>query len=224
MKKVAVLGLGRFGTAVALSLHRQGAEVLAVDRRISLAEKISEEVSVAVGFDATDINNLRAYDLGSFDVAVIGIGSNFEASVLVTMNCKSLGVKEIYAKALNPQQEAVLKKVGAHHVIKPEEDMGGRLANHVMKDSVLDFVELPDGFSLRRLFVPAEWDGKTLDELALPSKLQLNLVQVIKVVTGAKPGVQSDHQKIPMPPANLVLNTGDEIDVIGPDKALKKLE
>ncbi len=74
MKKVVVLGLGRFGSAVARSLHRQGAEVLAVDRSITLAEKINDEVSVAVGFDAADISNLKAYDVGSFDVAIIGIG------------------------------------------------------------------------------------------------------------------------------------------------------
>jgi trk system potassium uptake protein len=224
MKKVAVLGLGRFGAAVARSLSRQGNEVLAVDRNINLVSKISDEVSVAVGFDATDLANLKAYDVGSFDTAVIGIGANFEASVLVTMNCKNLGVKEIYAKALNPLQESVLKKVGADHVIKPEEDMGGRLANHITKDSVVDFVELPDGYSLRRLFVPSEWDGKTIEELALPRKLRLNLIQVIKLVDGPEPGSAQGQQKIPLPTPDLVLNTGDEIDVIGPDKALKKLE
>jgi len=224
MKKVAVLGLGRFGSAVARSLSRQGAEVLAVDRNVNLVSKISEEVSVAVGFDATDLANLKAYDVGSFDTAVIGIGANFEASVLVTMNCKNLGVQEIYAKALNPLQESVLKKVGADHVVKPEEDMGGRLADHIAKDSVLDFMELPDGFSMRRIFVPEEWNGKTLIELDLPSKLRLNLIQVIRIVPATEPGLPPQHEKIPMPPANLVLNTGDEIDVIGPDKALNKLD
>jgi len=224
MKKVVVLGLGRFGAAVARSLHRQGAEVLAVDRSITLAEKISDEVSVAVGFDASDISNLKAYDVGSFDTAIIGIGTNFEASVLVTMNCKTLGVKEIFAKALNPLQASVLKQVGAHYVVKPEEDMGGRLADHVMKESVVDFVELPDGFSLRRLIVPAQWDGQSLGELELPRKRQLNLIQVIKPVVGKESGSPTEYKKIPMPPAELVLNTGDEIDVIGPDKALKKLE
>ncbi len=223
MSKVVVLGLGRFGAAVACSLHRQGAEVLAVDRSITLAEKISDEVSVAVGFDASDISNLRAYDVGSFDTAIIGIGTNFESSVLVTMHCKRLGVKEIYAKALNPLQESVLKQVGAHHVIKPEEDMGGRLADHIMKESVMDFVELPDGFSLRRVFVPKEWGGKSLQELDLPKKLHLNLIQVIKVVPGQGVDGDREHEKIPMPAADLVLNTGDEIDVIGPDKALNKL-
>ncbi len=114
--------------------------------------------------------------------------------------------------------------MGADHIIRPEEDMGRRLADHVMKESVLDFVELPDGYSLRRLFVPAEWDGRTLAELELPRKLRLNLIQVIKTVAGQKPGLPPEEQKIPLPPANMVLNTGDEIDVIGPDKALKKLE
>ncbi len=162
--------------------------------------------------------------MGSFDTAIVGIGANFEASVLVTMNCRTLGVKEIYAKALNPVQESVLKKVGADHIVKPEEDMGGRLADHVMKDSVMDFVELPDGYSLRRIFVPAAWDGQTLEELALPTKLRLNLIQVIKTVPGQAPGMSPEHEKIPLPPADMILNTGDEIDVIGLDKSLKKFE
>ena len=105
MLKVVVVGLGRFGSTLAVHLSREGAEVLAVDRSAKLAEAVAEEVAVAVGFDATDLGNLNAYDVGSMDVGVVAIGENFESSVLVTMHLKNLGVPLVYAKALNEMQE-----------------------------------------------------------------------------------------------------------------------
>ena len=154
MLKVVVIGLGRFGATVAVDLCRRGAEVLAVDRNMRLVEEVNDRVTVAVGFDATDRVNLEAYDVGSMDVAVIAIGTNFEASVLVTMHCKALGVKTVYAKALNSMQAAVLERVGADHVVRPEEDMGARLAESLVMEKAVEFVDLPTGYSLRRLTVP----------------------------------------------------------------------
>ena len=222
MLKVAVIGLGRFGSTIATCLHHDGAEVLAVDRNVRLAEAVAENVSVAVGFDATDATNLKAYDVGSMDVVVVAIGTNFEASVLVTMHCKQQGAKTVYAKAVNPMQESVLKRVGADHVIKPEEDMGARLAEHLLHESVVDFVELPTGFSLRRVPVPAAWVGKTLAELRLLAEHRLNLVQIIRQA-GPDGSADETVEKIPLPSGEAELREGDRIDVIGPDQALLKL-
>lgn len=224
MLKVAVIGLGKFGSSVAVNLARRGAEVLAVDRRSTLFEAVADDVAVAVGFDATDITNLRAYDVGAMDVAVVAIGTNFEASVLVTMHCKALGVEKVVAKALNNMQESVLRQVGADQVIKPEEDMGARLADHLVTASVVDFVELPAGFSLRRLIVPQDWDGKSLAELNLLGSKRLNLVQIHRRLPPAKEGAEPEVTKIPLPGGMEVLHAGDAIDVIGPDRELKKLD
>ncbi len=142
MLKIAVLGLGKFGSSVASELSRLGAEVLAVDRSRRLIEEISPFVAQAEIFDATEPNLLAARGVGKMDVAVVAIGTNFEASVLITMQCKALGVPNVAAKALNDEQEAVLRKVGADHVIKPEEDMGKRLAEHLVNRSIVSFVEL----------------------------------------------------------------------------------
>ena len=129
------------------------------------------------------------------DVAVVAIGDNFESSVLITMHCKSLGVPLVAAKALNSEQEAVLRKVGADHVIKPEEDMGKRLAEHLVHKSIVNFVELPPGFSLRSLPVPPDWVGQNLAALRLLSEKRLNLIQI-------------DRLKEPLAPD--AVPTGDE--------------
>jgi len=224
MLKVVVVGLGRFGSTLAVHLSREGAEVLAVDRSARLVEAVAEEVAVAVGFDATDLNNLNAYDVGSMDVGVVAIGENFESSVLVTMHLKNLGVPQVYAKALNDMQESVLMRVGADQVVKPEEDMGERLASHLLHDSVVDFVELPQGFSLRRIRVPEEWCDKSLVELGLLGKFKLNLIQVRRALPPEHEGAEPKFERTPLPDGSMVLRAGDEIDVIGPDKELKKYD
>jgi trk system potassium uptake protein TrkA len=223
MFKVVVVGLGKFGSSIALGLARQGAEVLAIDRSTRLVEAVADDVAVAVGLDATDLANLEAYDVASMDAAVVAIGSNFESSVLVTMQLKSLGVPVVYAKALNEMQEAVLRRVGADHVVKPEEDMGRRLADHLIHDSVMDFVELPQGFSLRRVKVPDEWAGRSLAELNLLGTRKLNLIQILRPVPAEDPDEEPGEQKMPLPTGAEILKQGDEVDVIGPDAELDRL-
>jgi trk system potassium uptake protein TrkA len=216
------VGLGQIGSTQAVNQSGPGAQVLAVDRNTRLVEAVADDVTVAVGFDATDLTNLKAYDAGSMDVGVVAIGGNFESSVLVTMHLKNLGIPQVYAKALNDMQDAVLRRVGADQVIKPEEDMGERLANHLLHDSVVDFVELPLGFSLKRIKVPADWIDQSLADLQLLGRFKLNLVQVRR--TGVVPDEGADPviERIPLPDGSMVLRAGDEIDVIGPDDELKK--
>jgi len=222
MLKVVVVGLGRFGSTVARELARGGAEVLAVDRSTRLVESVADEVAVAVGFDATDSANLKAYDAGSMDAAIVAIGTNFESSVLVTMHLKALGVKVVHAKALNDMQAVVLKKVGADTIITPEEDMGRRLAEHLLHDSVVDFVQLPAGTSLRKIPVPADWHGKSLADLRLLNDHRLNLIQVHRP-TGADAEGDATVESTVLPDGAMVLQAGDEIDVIGPDQTLDGL-
>jgi trk system potassium uptake protein TrkA len=222
MLKVAVIGLGRFGSAVALKLAGAGAEVLAIDRRTPLIEAVADKVAVAVGFDAADMSNLRAYGVDTMDVAVVAIGQNFEASVQVVMHCKTLGVQRVVAKALNSMQESVLRQLGADQIVKPEEDMGTRLAEHLLTDSVVDFVELPAGFSLRRIKVPADWQEKSLRELDLLGSRRLNIIQIHRPLPVVPPAKVPEFAKIPLPGGAEVINPGDLIDVIGPDRELDR--
>jgi trk system potassium uptake protein TrkA len=217
MLKIAVLGLGRFGATVAAELSRLGAEVLAVDRNRRLIEEVSPLVAEAEGFDATEANLLASRGIGKMDVAVVAMGNNFEASVLVTMHCKDLGVPLVAAKALTDEQEAVLRKVGADQVIRPEEDMGKRLDEHLIRGRVVSFLDLPPGYSVRRLKLPADWAGQSLADLQLLSRQGINLIQVIR-----HEAQEGKSQRLPLPSGEMVLLEGDEVDVIAADPVLEK--
>jgi len=223
MLKVAVLGLGRFGQAVARELNRQGAEVLAVDRNLNKVNEIIQDVDEAESFDATNASLLESRNIAKMDAVVVAIGSNFEASVLVTMHCHELGVPLVCAKALNEDQADVLRKVGADRVIKPEEDVGIHLARHLTHDSVVDFVELPDGFSLRTLKVPDDWVGQSVGELNVLNEHHLNIIQVIRFVN-LEEAQQPLETKLPLPDGSLIFQEGDKMEVIGQDKHLIKFE
>ena len=223
MLKVAVLGLGRFGQAVARELNHQGAEVLAVDRNLNKVNEIIQDVDEAESFDATNSSLLESRSIGKMDAVVVAIGSNFEASVLVTMHCHALGVPFVCAKALNGAQADVLRKVGADRVIKPEEDVGIHLARHLTHESVVDFVELPDGYSLRTLTVPHEWVGQSVGALNVLNEHHLNIIQVVRMTVG-KDEDEPVETKLPLPDGTLVFENGDKMEVIGKDKHLNKFE
>jgi len=217
MRRVAVFGLGQFGASVARRLYKEGIEVLAVDRELRLVEEIQDEVTVAVAFDSTIRENLLAYDVPNMDAVVVAIGTNFEATVLVTVQVKQMGVPLIVVKALNPLRRQVLLSIGADRVVMPEEEMGTRLAEELVHESVVDYVELPRGFSLRRIAVQPQWAGRTLSELSLLRTEKLNLVQVVRARTGAH-----EPELVPVPHGDIRLHAGDRIDVIGPDEVLAR--
>lgn len=217
MRRVAVFGLGQFGASVARRLYKEGIEVLAVDRDLRLVEEIQDEVTVAVAFDSTIRENLLAYDVPNMDAVVVAIGTNFEATVLVTVQAKQMGVPLIVVKALNPLRRQVLLSIGADRVVMPEEEMGTRLAEQLVHESVVDYVELPRGFSLRRIAVQPPWIDRTLSELSLLRTEKLNLVQVVRARTGAH-----EPELVPVPHGDIRLHAGDRIDVIGPDEVLAR--
>lgn len=217
MRRVAVFGLGQFGASVARRLYKEGIEVLAVDRDLRLVEEIQDEVTVAVAFDSTIRENLLAYDVPNMDAVVVAIGTNFEATVLVTVQAKQMGVPLIVVKALNPLRRQVLLSIGADRVVMPEEEMGTRLAEQLVHESVVDYVELPRGFSLRRIAVQPQWADRTLSELSLLRTEKLNLVQVVRAKTGGH-----EQELVPVPHGDIRLHAGDRIDVIGPDEVLAR--
>lgn len=213
MRKVAVFGLGRFGSAVARTLSAEGVEVLAVDQDRALVDALKDEVAVAVSFDVTDREALRRYEVGEMDAVVIGIGAGFEASVMTTLLCSELGAKRIVCKALSQRQRDVLKLVGAHDVVLPEEQMGRWLAENLLHGSVVNLVELPEGYLLRHVELPRDWRGKTLAELHLLQAFHISLVQVHRRVDGV-------DTRLPLPAGDFKLLEGDTLDVIGPETDL----
>lgn len=216
MKRVAVFGLGRFGSGVATTLSDEGMEVLAIDSDLALVQRFKDDVALAVSCDATSREELESLEVGRMDVAIVAIGDDFESSVLVTLLCKELGVPYVVAKALSHEQERVLKKVGADEVVLPEEQMGRWVAENLLRHSIVNLVELPDGYGLGTVALPEQWAGQTLGELGLIERERLNLVQV------HRPAVDGAEEAFPLPSGSFRLESGDILDVIGPNAVLER--
>lgn len=174
---VLVIGLGRFGSSVAKSLVRLGHEVLAVDERPDIVQKFAGEFTHIVSADTTDTEALRQIGAEQFRRAVVGIGTDIEASVLTVLSLSDLGVPEIWAKAISGKHAAILERVGATHVVRPEADMGKRVA-HLVTGTMTDYIEFDDGFALARTRTPEVACGKTLAESALRQKYGITVVGV----------------------------------------------
>ena len=174
---VAVIGLGRFGGAVAESLVRLGHDVLGIDVDAELVQSWADRLTHVVQADTTDGGTLRRLGAHEFAHAVVGIGSDIEASVLTVLALSELGVKDIWAKALTEKHGRILERTGAHHVIYPEAAMGERVA-HLVTGKMIDFIEFDDGFAIVKTRAPREAEGKTLGECALRSKYGVTVVGV----------------------------------------------
>ncbi|WP_425955130.1 potassium channel family protein [Xylanimonas sp. McL0601] len=157
---VLVLGLGRFGSAIAETIDRLGQDVLAVERDETRIAQWSGRLPL-VQADATNPEALEQLGAKDFAVAVVGIGSSLEASVLVTANLVDLGTPQIWAKAVSSEHGRILQRIGAHHVVYPESDAGARVA-HLVSGKLLDYIEVEDDFTIVKMRPPKEMQGFTL--------------------------------------------------------------
>jgi trk system potassium uptake protein TrkA len=172
-----VVGLGRFGGAVAESLTRLGHEVLAIEESLTLVQSWSERLTHVVQADSSDIEALRQLGVADFQHAVVGIGSDIEASVLTVLALSELGVPDIWAKAVTANHGKILERTGAHHVVYPEVAMGKRVA-HLVTGKMIDFIEFDDDFAIVKTRPPREAVGKTLGESQLRSRYGVTVVGV----------------------------------------------
>lgn len=200
---IAVIGLGRFGTALALELVKGGREVMGVDADERLVQNISDKLTHVVQADTTDEATLRELGLADFDSAVVAIGSDLEASILTASLLLQLGVPEVWAKATSVSHGRILEQLGVHHVIFPEMDMGRRVA-HMVSGESLDYIQLDEDFVMAKTEVPASFDGKMLSEMKFRSN------HGVTVVATRKEGASY----LPSFPET-VLNTGDVMIVAG---------
>jgi trk system potassium uptake protein TrkA len=174
---VVVLGLGRFGKSLALELERDGVEVLGVERDAKRVQDLAGRLTHVVQADSTDVEAMRQLSVGEFTRAVIGIGNDLEASVLTAFVLRSLGVRNIWAKAVTESQGKILEQVGVHHVIRPEYDMGRRVA-HLVRGKMLDYIEFDDGYAIVKTTPPASIIGKTLAEAGVRSQHGVTIVGI----------------------------------------------
>ena len=212
-KQFVVIGLGRFGESMAKTLYDTGNDVLVIDKNEEVIADISNSVTHAVQMDATDESALKSLGLSNFDVAIITIGDDLQSSILVTLLVKELGVNYIVCKAKNDLHAKVLQKIGADRIILPEKDMGVRVAYNLVSSSILDYIELSPDYSVMEFQVLGEWSNKTLNELNLRSKYDINVMAI------------KQNGKINLSPkADDVLKEKDTLVVMGSAKSLTKLE
>jgi trk system potassium uptake protein len=174
---VLVIGLGRFGGQVAASLARLGHEVLAIDQSEQIVQRWSDRLAHVVQADSTDEHALKQLGVGEIQRAIVGIGTDIDASVLTVLALNDLGVREIWAKAITAKHGKILDAVGADHVIYPEAAMGERVA-HLLTGRMLDFIEFDDGYAIAKVRAPGEAVGRTLAESALRTRYGITVVGV----------------------------------------------
>lgn len=212
-KQFAVIGMGRFGSSVATSLYRLGYEVLAIDKDEDRIEDVLNQVTHAVQADGTDEEALRAIGIRNFDVVVVAIGQDIQASILTSLILKEMGVEMLVVKAQTELHGKVLTKIGADKVIFPERDMGMRVAHHLISPNILDYIELSEDYSIVEIHVTPRIVGKSLRDLGIRAKYGCN-VMAIKT---------QDRMNI-APRAEDVIQKDDVLVVVGSNEDLRKFE
>ena len=226
MRQFAVIGLGRFGSSVARTLSEKKHQVLAIDIDDTLVQSFSDVVTQAVCLDATDHKALKAVGIENVDVAVCAVGSNLKSSILVTLNLKEIGIKEIVCKAQDEQQKMLLERIGATRVVLPERDMGIRVANSLMTSKVIEHIELSDESSIAELLPPKDFIGKSLREIDVRAQYGLNVIGIKKKTKSVgKNGEICENEKINMSPrAEDMIGEEDILVVLGNNDDIDKFQ
>ena len=225
MKRFMVIGLGRFGRRLAQALTEAGHEVIAIDKREELVEHVRDEVALAVCLDATDPEALKSQGAGDLDAAAVCIGEDFESNALATATLKSLGVGLVISRASTEIQRRILSAIGADQVVLPEEEVADRVAAHLANPNVLEHLELAEGHSLIQIRAPGEWQGRTLGEIDLRRKYEVNLVAIKRRIVSRTPegGESVEQQVVDLPLAHTVIREGDVLVLVGSTESLANL-
>ena len=217
-KQFGVIGLGRFGSAMATTIAELGHDVVGVDGDEERVRQLADVITQAIQLDATDEKALRAAGIQDVDVAVVSIGENIESSLLVVMLLKELGIDTIVAKAVTPLHGRILEKLGVSRVIFPEREMAMRIAHSLVMPNVIDYIELSRDFSIVEVPAPAPFVGRTLKQLELRPRFGLTLI-AIKRSAGAG-SVQTNIA----PSADEQIQAGDVLALLGSNENLGQLD
>ncbi len=215
MKRFAVIGLGNVGHYLAVHLYEKGHEVLAVDNDPDRVQAVKDKTTQAVLGDATDREVLKSLELEEMDRVVVTIGSVLDASILVTLGLKDVGVPHVIAMAISEPHGRILQKVGASEVFFPEKDVAVSLAERLHNPNMLDYLPFLEGYSIVQIAPPESFVGKRLKELDLINTYGIQVVAVRELVP--------DRMNM-IPTAKYIIKDSDTLVLLGPDEALETLQ
>jgi trk system potassium uptake protein len=218
MKRVGIIGAGRFGSELAESLAERGAEILMIDNRRELIQEFSQFVTKAVEGDATNIRTLEDAGFQECDVIVVAIGSNIEGSIMATVNCKELKVKNVIAKANSDMHGKILYRVGADVVVYPNRDRAQRLAQTLLSRGSIDLFKIAEGYNVAEIDVPESLHNKTLTEAAVRNRFGITILCIRRTATD--PAIP---RMVIIPDASEVMQPTDKLLVFGSDKQIDAL-
>lgn len=212
MKNFVVIGLGRFGAAVARELCELGHQVLAMDTNRELVQELADDVTHAVVADGRDPEVLRSLGVKEYDCAVVAIGNDVGSSAMVTLRLKEAGIPQVICKAQSHVHQRLLEKIGADRVVFPEHEMGIKVAQGLAHSNIINFIELSPEYGIVEIDLPGGWSGKTIRDLDIRAKYKVNVIAVRR------------GQDINVAPgADCILTNGDKLMVLGEDRNIGAL-
>ena len=217
---MAVIGLGRFGSRLAVNLAASGQEVIAIDRDLAAVDRIRDRVTLAIAMDATDEESLRLHGLDQVHAAVVAIGADFESTTLVTVLLKQLGVPRVVSRALTATSARILSRIGADEVVNPQEEAADRWCSRLISPNFLNQFMLDAEHSVVELRPPEAWQGKPLATLQLRQSARVNVLAVKRLKK--TPG-SPDVRHVELPAAGTVLTKDDVVVIMGRDQDLEAL-
>lgn len=227
MKQFVVIGAGKFGASVAVTLSQKGYSVMLIDKDLEKIQELCDIVTKAVQLNATDEKAMKALGLQEFDVAIVAIGrQSLEDSVLVTMMLKEMGVSTVISKATNDAHGRILARVGADRVAFPERDVGIRLANSLITSSIMDHLDVVPGYSVAEIQPRRELIGKTIKE----SDIKTNYGIQIIAIKSTQPNIDEKGESVIEERLNLAPDASTKIEkddillVLGKDDELERFK
>ncbi len=226
MRRYAVIGLGQFGTNLAVNLHRLGAQVLAIDSNQMLVDEVKDEIDSALTLDATNEGALAASGVGDMDSAIVAVGENLASSVLITALLVKMQVPKVVARASSELHEGILRSIGAHRVVNPEKEYAATIANEIDNPTRRSAVRLSTGHRVVEIQAGESLWGKTLQQLDFRRRFFLNVVAIRRVESVLGRNGESKQREVlnDLPAGDDEIRRGDMLVVLGSDKNLLRFE
>ncbi|MEQ8324057.1 MAG: TrkA family potassium uptake protein [Vicingaceae bacterium] len=221
--RFAVIGLGKFGRAIARKLSDKGAEVVGIDMNETNVERIQEEIALCICMDATDKKALISQNIADVDAVVVSIGENFEALLLCTVYLQELNVKRVIARANDEHQRRILEKMGVEEILSPEDEVGNVIAEKLMHPSVVSILQLPEDYEIAEIKAPKGIQNRNLADINLRDKYKINLVTIERELEKMVKGQKVCYQHIiGIPTPETVIEATDTVVLFGTTKDIER--